>query len=199
MVGIREKKKQETRQAIIAAAVKLFSENGFENTSIEDIAKTAGIGKTTIYGYFSAKDDIFLHFCDDELDQAFARLQESECEGKPLLDRLVDFFMVKFRFVTRNREFGRQMLREMIFPRHINESAQLHNQRYFTILENIFRCAREKKELSTTQDLFLLTIHFYSLYLGVLAGWYTGYLNDAAEAETGMRTLFKQAIEGVGI
>ena len=61
MIGLREQKKLETRRAIQAAAVKLFAENSFEKTSIEDIASAAGIGKTTVYGYFATKNDIFIN------------------------------------------------------------------------------------------------------------------------------------------
>ncbi len=198
MTGIRAQKKAETRKAITAAAVSLFAEKGFEKTSIEDIAKAAGIGKATVYTYFSAKDDIFLHYCSEELKDSFAQFDRPQFKGGHLVDQLVEFFMIKFRFVTKNREFGRQLLREMVFPKNINEKAKEHDQRYFNILENIFMAAQQRGELATDQDLFSISIHFYSLYLGVLAGWYTGYIDSLSEVEEGMRTLFLQAIKGVG-
>ncbi len=199
MIGIREKKKQETRDAIQEAAVKLFTDKGFERTSIEDIAKAAGIGKTTIYGYFATKDDIFIDYCDEKLDLAFQPLQSEECDGKPLLDLLVDFFMAQFNFVTKNREFGRQMLREMIFPREINEKAKIHDQRYLDILEGFIKTAQERGEIIETDDIFSLSSHFFSLYLGALAGWYTGYINTIEEAEEGMRILFNQVMKGIQV
>jgi AcrR family transcriptional regulator len=55
MPGIREVKKRKKRNAIMEAAVRLFSEKGFEKTSIEQLARTAGIGKGTIYSYFQTK------------------------------------------------------------------------------------------------------------------------------------------------
>jgi len=197
MVGVREQKKQETKRAIQAAAVKLFADKGCENTSIEDIAKEAGIGKTTVYGYFSTKNDIFISYCDEELDLAFTQLQSNEEIDKSLIDLLVDFFMLKFTFVTKNREFGRQMLREMVFPGEINEKAQDHDQRYFDIIESFFRTAQDKGEISAEHEIFHLSVHFFSLYLGVLAGWYTGYVNSLQEAEDGMRVLFSQVLEGI--
>ncbi|MDX2494869.1 MAG: TetR/AcrR family transcriptional regulator [Desulfuromusa sp.] len=197
MVGIREQKKLETKQAIQAAAVKLFAEKGFEQTSIEDIAKEASIGKTTVYGYFSTKNDIFISYCDEELDYAFKQLQSDDGTEKPLIDLLVDFFMIKFTFVTKNREFGRQMLREMVFPGEINEKAKVHDQRYFDIMEGYFRTAQERGEISSEPEMFHLFGHFFSIYLGLLAGWYTGYLDSLSEAEEGMRTLFNQAIGGI--
>lgn len=197
MMGLREQKKLETRRAIQAAAVKLFAENSFEKTSIEDIASEAGIGKTTVYGYFSTKNDIFINYCDEELDQAFAQLQSTDCADKPLLDLLVEFFMIKFNFVTKNREFGRQMLREMVFPSEINEKAKVHDQRYFDILEGFFKKSQQQGEISKDHELFNLSVHFFSLYLGLLAGWYTGYLDSLSAAEDAMRTLFNQALGGI--
>jgi len=198
MAGLRERKKAETRKAIVGSAVRLFSSKGFEKTSVEDIARLAGIGKATVYTYFAAKSDIFLTYCDDELDEAFAGMKNREQKGSDLLDQLVGFFMLVFTFVTRNREFGRQLLREMVFPKEGSEKAKEHNQRYFDFLEELFRTARQRGELSGNHDLFLLSGHFFSLYLGLLAGWYGGYAMTLEEIEQMMRTLFSQVIEGIG-
>lgn len=198
MAGLREQKKAETRRAIIESAVQLFSEKGFEKTSIEDIAKTANIGKATVYTYFAAKSDIFLTYCDDELDEAFADLKKPKQDGVFLLDQLIEFFMLKFTFVTRNREFGRQLLREMLFPKVVNERAKEHDQRYFDVLEVLFTNAQKRGEIAANQDLFLLSVHFFSLYLGSLAGWYGGYVDNVQDVENAMRNLFRQVIEGIG-
>lgn len=198
MAGLREQKKAETRRAIIESAVQLFSEKGFEKTSIEDIAKNANIGKGTVYTYFAAKSDIFLTYCDDELDEAFADLKKPKQEGVFLLDQLIEFFMLKFTFVTRNREFGRQLLREMLFPKVVNERAKEHDQRYFDVLEVLFTNAQKRGEIAANQDLFLLSVHFFSLYLGSLAGWYGGYVDNVQDVENAMRNLFRQVIEGIG-
>ncbi len=56
MAGLREQKKKETRAAIMEAALALFGERGYENTSISTLAKTAGIGKGTVYSYFSLQE-----------------------------------------------------------------------------------------------------------------------------------------------
>lgn len=57
--------KEEKRTEIIKAAIKVFSEAGFEGAKIEDIAKEAGIGKGTVYEYFESKNTLFqemIHF-----------------------------------------------------------------------------------------------------------------------------------------
>ncbi len=199
MAGIREQKKIETRQAIYTAAVRLFADKGFETTSIEDIAKEAGIGKATIYGYFANKDEIFLYYCDNQLSDAFSQFKQDSLEGRPVLEKLVRFFMLKFCFVTQNPEFGRQMMREMIFPNHNSPQAQQHDQRYFEILDSIFKDAQDQGRIGEGHDRFMLSVHFFSLYLGMVTGWFKGYVSKPDEAENILRILFKQALEGVQI
>ncbi len=199
MSGLREHKKAETRQAIMAAAVRLFAEKGYEKTSIEDLANAAGIGKATVYGYFATKDDIFMAYCDEQLEEAFAQLQHPGCCGGKLIDQLLTFFMIKFKFVTENKEFGRQMIREMVFPKDINEKSKEHDQRYFDILDSLFRSAQQRGEIGVDHDLFLLSVHFFSLYLGALAGWYTGYVSSTEEVEEVLKALFIQAFEGIAL
>ena len=55
MSTLREQKKIKTRKCILDSAIKLFSKKGYEQTSIEELAKEAGIGKGTVYSYFSNK------------------------------------------------------------------------------------------------------------------------------------------------
>jgi AcrR family transcriptional regulator len=53
-----------TIQAILAAAHKLFAAQGFEATSIDDIAVKAGVAKGAVYHHFSSKEDIFTRVLD---------------------------------------------------------------------------------------------------------------------------------------
>lgn len=55
----REVNKAQKKQAFLNAAEKLFSEKGFENTSIEEVVKQAGLTKRTLYQYFQSKEDLF--------------------------------------------------------------------------------------------------------------------------------------------
>lgn len=196
MLGIREQKKKDTKEAIKSAAVKLFTEKGYVQTSIEDIATEAGIGKTTIYGYFSTKDEIFRDYCLDEFYKSFTAIQQQEFADQSLLENLVNFFMMQVRFVTRNHELGRQLMREMTFPENIDDKQKENDQHYFEILGQYFKIAADKGEIRSDYDEENMIYHFYSVYLGAMAGWYTGYLDDYEQAETVMRNVFRQALEG---
>jgi len=64
-IGLRERKKLKTRAAIQREAMRLFSEKGFQATTIEDIAEAAEISPSTFFNYFPSKDALVL---EDDLD-----------------------------------------------------------------------------------------------------------------------------------
>lgn len=57
--GHRHRKKAETRQMISNIATRLFVEHGFENVSIDDIAREADVARKTVFNYFPRKEDLF--------------------------------------------------------------------------------------------------------------------------------------------
>ncbi|MEU9109279.1 helix-turn-helix domain-containing protein [Streptomyces xanthophaeus] len=71
-MGLRESKKQETRQLISDCATKLFIEQGFEQTTIAEIADAARVAKKTVTNYFPRKEDLALDH-HEEFTQGLAR------------------------------------------------------------------------------------------------------------------------------
>jgi AcrR family transcriptional regulator len=56
--GLRERKKQQTRQAISDIATVLFAERGFDSVTIAQVAEAAGVAKMTVTNYFPRKEDL---------------------------------------------------------------------------------------------------------------------------------------------
>ena len=60
--GLRELKKQQTRQVISDTATRLFMEHGFESVTIAQIATAAQVAKMTVTNYFPRKEDLALDY-----------------------------------------------------------------------------------------------------------------------------------------
>ena len=83
-MGLRERKKLRTRRAIADAALRLFDERGYEETTISDIAAAADISPRTFFSYFPSKDDVVFAEMDERLADVRAGLSERPDGEQPL-------------------------------------------------------------------------------------------------------------------
>jgi AcrR family transcriptional regulator len=71
----RERRKQLTRDHLLASAEHLFLERGFHASSIDDIAQAAGFTKGAVYAHFSNKEDLFIALTERRWDEQLARVR----------------------------------------------------------------------------------------------------------------------------
>jgi AcrR family transcriptional regulator len=81
----RQRKKNATRDRIRANALRLFGEQGYDATTVEQIAAAAGVSHMTFFRYFPAKEDVAL---SDSYDPLLAGLLEQTPATWPLIDRI---------------------------------------------------------------------------------------------------------------
>jgi AcrR family transcriptional regulator len=90
--GLRERKKQRTREAISNAAIELFFEHGFDQVSIAQIADAAEVSRRTLFAYFPTKEALVVHrFADHETESA--RVVRARPDGQVPLDALRVHFL----------------------------------------------------------------------------------------------------------
>ncbi|MEU5796556.1 TetR/AcrR family transcriptional regulator [Streptomyces sp. NPDC047813] len=83
-LGLRERKKLRTREAISDAAVKLFLERSFDSVTVAEIAEAAEVSSMTVFNHFPAKEDLVLCRIDDHFGEAQAIVRACGPEDSPL-------------------------------------------------------------------------------------------------------------------
>ena len=85
------------RNAILAAATRLFSVSGFEQTSMSELSRVTGAASGTIFHHFKNKEDLFLHVmeqCKDDIINAFEQQQHAgDVSGIEIVEELLRFYL----------------------------------------------------------------------------------------------------------
>jgi AcrR family transcriptional regulator len=92
-VGLRQRKKQQTRQAIFEAARRLFSERGFDGVTVAEIARESNVSEVTVFNYFPSKEDLFyggMQFFEEQLLDAVRSRPRGESALKAFRRRLLE-------------------------------------------------------------------------------------------------------------
>src|SRR3984957_18258045 len=83
--GLRERKKRLTREAIFAAADRLFAARGFENVTVAEIADAANVSVKTVFTYVSAKEELLFRGQPTVLDAVVRAVAERRLGQTPLV------------------------------------------------------------------------------------------------------------------
>ena len=102
-----------TREGILEAAARIFSEKGFHATSMQDIADAVNLQKASLYHHFSSKQEILVDILDHALDLINSRLEfvlsQSLSPGEKLRQAMVSYFQT----IAENQNLAAVLLLEL--------------------------------------------------------------------------------------
>lgn len=98
-------KANETRRRIYEAALEMFREKGFEQTTMRDIARQAGVALGAAYYYFDSKDAIVLAFYQEMQDRGHQPTLDAMAKERKLRDRILVVLEKRFELLAPNLKF----------------------------------------------------------------------------------------------
>lgn len=101
--GLRERKKQRTRELLSDTARRLFSERGFDNVSVAEIARVAEVSDATVFNYFPTKEDLVFSGLEVFEEQLLAAIRERP-PGEAVVDAFGRFILEPRGFLTAGDE-----------------------------------------------------------------------------------------------
>ena len=100
----RERNKAQKKEAFVEAAKRLFIQRGFEKTSIDDVAKEAGLTKRTLYQYFTSKEDLFYATACSGVKQITDAYEKAFKEGTTVLQKIRGANRSFYRYYKENTD-----------------------------------------------------------------------------------------------
>jgi AcrR family transcriptional regulator len=170
-VGRRAQNKEAIRKRIVTAALSLFQTKGFEATTTKAIARKAGIAEGTVFNYFKTKEDIALHFFEQEVDQAIAAVRENPRLRKaPLEEKLFALVHSQLEFLAPYERFIGAAFIQALKPASplgaFSHRAQQLRHRYVGFVQELFEESMPKHPLN-----WVAPEVFWIYYLGALLYW----------------------------
>lgn len=191
--SLRQKNKREKLERLTRAARELFSEQGFQDTTIRQIAARAGIGVGTVFLYVKDKEGLLqLLFAEAVLgiqDNAFATLPApSKTVG--LVDQILHIFERFYRYYGKDRTLSRLFIKELMFVQE--ERSQDRRQLTFQFLGRLaeqVQKAQAQGELSGDAPPLLVAANFFASYFMVLLAFLDASQDISMDVNQAVATL----------
>lgn len=163
----REEKKQETVNRIVNAAICLFTEKGYEATTVAEITEMAGVAKGTFFNYFKTKDELLIKF---QKEVFFNELRTLNDKPGPYAPRLLTLIKEMGDSMDENRTQMRLSLQHLL----TKNAAQSNHNHLMAKVESmipIFEKGQKSGEFTSEIPPAIMAQTAMQLYLGALIIW----------------------------
>jgi AcrR family transcriptional regulator len=186
----RQEKALETKNRIYTAAIDLMDRKGFENITIADISKEAGVSVGAFYHYFKSKNDILAEIFR-KADEYFSTQVITKLKKGSVAEQVVEYLDYYARF---NIDTGAETTRTIFNPKI---KFFIKGERpMLTILQDLIRKGQEKGEIRTVMDPEELVKYLFVLARGIVFDWslYDGRYDLEATMHKYVKTLVSALI-----
>ena len=128
------------RKLILEGALRVFSQKGFHNATVEEVAEAAGVGKGTVYLYFTSKTDLFVSVVEEKLKELKEALIEHIENIEGACAKLAGAIKLHWEFFNRSREFVQVILSDLSgMEKELDERTREARTAFVAVLESVIK------------------------------------------------------------
>ncbi|WZL74563.1 TetR/AcrR family transcriptional regulator [Clostridiaceae bacterium 35-E11] len=154
-----------TKNNIYTIAINLMEKKGYDNITIEEICKKAGVSVGTFYHYFKSKYDIFIEIYT-KADDYFYNNVANNLKEHNTLDKIIEYFD---HYATYNTTCGIDTMKQLYNPN--NKMFIKHGRFMQTVLQDIIKKGQEKNEICIDMTPEKVTEYLFIVARGVVYDW----------------------------
>lgn len=176
----RQRKSEENKRKIVNCAMRLFAEHGYDNVSVDDIAKAAGSSKGSFYNYFTSKDELFV-FYRHALDKQCSDFYENLLHDPAYKDYsgLQKFYLMSMYYLhtmsSNGDEFARisdmRLLKDGVVDHRTAPVYIPINDDYDTILHDLINMGKADGSIRNDLPTELIINFIHMLSSGIMYNW----------------------------
>jgi AcrR family transcriptional regulator len=181
-IPLTEEEQQRRRKEIFDASVHLFLEKGFNEISLREIAKVAGVGKSTLYDYFTSKDEILVSYFENEIQKITERAQEIARQELDISEKLRQIMQMHLEYLVDNKNFYLKLtIASQTLPLGSQEKIQAKRHAYQDMLRALIEEGIRREELRPINPLLAARSVFNLLATAVFTSRPTGTPEEMLE------------------
>lgn len=152
-----------TKRKIFEIAMKLFSEKGYDATSIEEITATVGVAKGTLYYHFSSKEEIFNFLVEEgmKLLKNSIEIKTSKCDN--VKDKLKAIILIQIKGIVKYENMLSIIFSQVWGNEPKNRFCQEKVEEYINVIERIVKEGIESGEIKSDRNSKLTAYTIFSL------------------------------------
>jgi AcrR family transcriptional regulator len=167
----RQRRSAELRERLFRAALQLFGEKGFAETTVEDITDAADVGKGTFFNYFPSKDHILLAFGEMQLGKLEAAVNTARSTNEPMPHFLRSLGVRMTQEPTRNPAIIRALLQAYLSTTPVREAMIDLQMRTHALHTQMIQLGQDRGEIRSDLPAAEIAQVFRQTIFGTLLIW----------------------------
>lgn len=172
----RQEQKEYTKRALLDSALSLFQDNGYTQTTVQQITDRAGVAKGTFFNYFSSKEEILHTIGEYQMEIIEKHYDNVMSHNESIASAIEQLFN---ELAAGNEQFGHRLILSTFHITTLQDTAyekeKSQIQLFHDVMEKLLIEGEKRKEFSLTLSAKEYSIIFINGFFGTLLYWCQNY------------------------